>query len=48
MKESHVGNSVGSLKVDAGTAERLDIVAKRAGLDQDATGIWDQIQKQFV
>ena len=48
MKESHVGNSVESLKVDADTVERLDIAAKRAGLDQDAMGIWDQIQKQFV
>ena len=48
MKESHVGNSVVSLKVDVGGAERLGIAAKRAGLDQDAMGIWDQIQKPFV
>ena len=48
MKESHVGSSVESLKVDVGGAERLDIAAKRAGLDQDVMGIWDQIQKQFV
>ena len=48
MKESHVGSSVESLKVDVGGAERLDIAAKRAGLDQDAMEIWDQIQKLFV
>ena len=48
MKESHVGNNVESSKVDVGGAERLDIAAKRAGLDQDVMGIWDQIQKQFV
>ena len=48
MKESHVGKSVESLKVGVGGAERLDIAAKRAGLDQDVMGIWDQIPKQFV
>ena len=48
MKESHVGSSVECVRVDVGTAERLVCAAKRAGLDQDAMEIWDQIQKQFA
>ena len=48
MKESPVGNSVECVKVDVDTAERLECAANRAGLDQDAMGIWDQIQKPFV
>ena len=48
MKESPVGSSVECVKVDVDTAERLEYAAKRAGLDQDVMGIWDQMQKQFV
>ena len=48
MKESHVGSSVECAKVDVDTAERQECAAKGAGLDQDAMGIWDQIQKPFV
>ena len=48
MKESPVGSSVECVKVDVDTAERLECAANRAGLDQDAMEIWDQIQKLFV